>query len=112
MRSVVLLLVTVVAGCASQSLPVPTSEGAAAVSEAEQQVARDETELNLQTAGARPPDCTRARVLRDNICALARRICLLVERDAAIPDGPVRCQKARARCQKARDRITASCDKG
>jgi hypothetical protein len=105
MRFLPLLSVLTLAGsCAHPRAPVGPSESAAAMTAAEQQLARDEAELRAPAAAGHPVDCIRARTLRDNICVLADKICVLVERDRTIPEGPIRCQKARVRCQKARVR--------
>jgi hypothetical protein len=110
MRFRPLLSVLVFLGpCSHARPPLESSESAAAVTAAEQQLAREDAELNAPAAAGHPVDCPRARTLRDNICGLADKICVLVERDRTIPDGPIRCQKARVRCKNARVRVSAAC---
>jgi hypothetical protein len=105
-----LLLLTLLVGCASGSVPRrPGSEAAAEVEAIEQQLAKDVAALEAPSAEGRPLDCGRARTLRDNICTLAERICTLVERDRSIADGVDRCQRARQRCKDARARVSVPC---
>jgi hypothetical protein len=108
-----LLLIIALAGlaCASRPVsppgtPVPSESS---VSAAEQQLAHAEVALAAVTAEAAPPDCARARLLRDNVCALSAKICDLVSREPAIADGSRRCQNGRTRCQAARTRVSARC---
>jgi hypothetical protein len=93
-------LVLLASACATSQRPSaadPVEELAAA----ERALARE----LAPAADARPVDCNRAALLRDNICTLATRICNL-----SPPDAP-RCRDARASCQSARTRVTAACEK-
>jgi hypothetical protein len=104
-------LLSAAGGCAHSAGPRrdPPGDGVAEdLRAAEQSQLRDEALLGQSVATGQPPDCARARLLRDNICALAERICTLTGRSADAR-APARCQAARARCQLARARVAGPC---
>jgi hypothetical protein len=103
-----LALLSAAAGCAAAP-PVPGADPATReLRAAEQRLLQDEAALARAAAQDRPPDCAHARLLRDNICALAERICALAPRSTD-PQAGARCQDARARCQRARARVAGRC---
>jgi hypothetical protein len=89
--------------------PGPPDERQREMAATEAELRRHEAELGGLMAQTTPVDCGRARLLRDNICALANRICALAGRTPADASGTARCSDALSRCQAARVKIAPVC---
>ena len=97
-------------GCAHKKADPPWDQ-AAAVTATEFQMAQQQAALTAPQVAGGKLDCAGARALRDNVCALGRRVCLLVDGDRAIPDGDLRCTKAHLQCEKASTHVSGTCRK-
>lgn len=98
-------------GCGHRRAVYQTWDSAAAVTATEQQIAQQQAKLTAEPVAGKKPDCIDAFAVRDNVCALGRRVCLLVDGDRAIADGPARCKKATLECQKASTYMSGTCRK-
>src|SRR5687767_10491574 len=73
-------------GCAStaaERAPAASDDDARALVAAEAELQRQEAELDPLLAQSLAVDCTRALLIRDNICGLATQICLLARKTPA-----------------------------